>query len=109
MPDGPERIEYVAIGIGTDHCEIQVPNSHGMGVIDMDLTDIDAEITLVQVPGDVPDATISALANMLKERSAKSHRRFILLTGPPGGPRVTAMRLVRKDLWDPILRERRNA
>lgn len=107
----PEVIEYVVVPINRDSGEIELKTGEGhRAVVELDLADLGAGLTVIMAPGDLPDDQRAILGRMLakRQREATDGTKFIVMqNGPDNTPRWDFVRLVRKDKWDADFGEER--
>ena len=93
--------EYVLVPIGADEAEM----GDAANPIRVQMADLTDRITMIGAPKDLPRETVQNLAEGL-ERENESGHLFIILEG--GIPEDwQAVRLVPRDEYDAVLRERK--
>lgn len=98
----PESREYVIVPMGWDEGEIEGDD----GPMEIQLTDLSDDITVVGTPAGLAPENYERLVKMLDKKGAPGQREFIVLTGPiPVDWQF--VKLVPRDQYDPVLRERR--
>jgi hypothetical protein len=98
----PESREYVIVPMGWDEGEIEGPD----GPMAIQLLDLCDEITVVGAPRDLDPESFRRLSKAFSEHATPGKREFIIVAGPiPVDWQF--VKLIPRDQYDPVLRERR--